>query len=182
MKTQFQDLYKTARDTHMAVYDTVKRDIEPAIKRERSTQEVADMVYALRETLKHLEDMTKEVRRLEETAVKVVCAMWMRDAGLDEDAPENVKTPYCTLTPELKTHAKVPSRKTDPDAHTALMEHLGVPRAMYENDAMRIHWPGFVEYITQLNRDGLPLPPGIDPATQVTIYSARVHKRKAVTE
>ena len=74
----------------------------------------------------------------------------------------------------------MPSKKKDPVAYAALMDHLGITGDVAEHDAARLHWPGMMAMVTALAEQGKPLPPGIDPNSQYPQYSVTKLKKRDI--
>lgn len=172
------DLLKLHNDTmkfHSHSYVRLG-ELDQVIKRINDMKELADCVYALREIIALLDDAKSTATRLKDYCERVACVLWVK-----ADNPKPISTAWCSGTPDLKTMASLPKKSTDPDAYYALTRHLGIPDEVAKLDAARVHWPGFVEYLTKLTSEGRPLPPGIDPNQTYPVYSLSVRKRRELT-
>jgi hypothetical protein len=137
----------------------------------RSLPELVDLVYALKKSSELLDDVRKEVDQLKEFIERLACLAWLTQAS-----GENVKTEYCTGTPDVKQMAKVPKPGTE--EYVALMNHFGVD----PSSPVRPHWPSMVERLSAELAEGKPLPPGCDPASVYQVFRVKILKKRPVLD
>lgn len=169
-------IYALCKELHEEVYK-LRAPLYDAIKIEGDLTEIADVVYATREALRFIDEVKKDVRKANEVAQRLGCLKWT-EAG-DE---EPIRSENCTGTPDVRMTAKIPSRTKDPEAFEQLMRALKIPEELWVSDGVRIHWPGFVDYLTALLSDGKQLPAGIDPASKYPVFTLTVKKVRDMDE
>jgi len=178
MKEQFIVEYKEVAGL-FELHNMFLNTMQDVVKNNGNPVELADMAFALREMSKLFKDMEKDTRILGELAEKMACLKWMV-AGGDED---NIKTDYCTATPDMKHIAAIPKREKDPEAFAALMKHFNIPESAFpgeDEDIVRPHWPGVVSALSKAMQEGKPLPKGIDPTKTYPHYRLTIRKRKDI--
>lgn len=139
--------------------------------------ELADVTYAMKQSEKFLKDLSSTLKKQRENLERIACLLWVK-----RNVADPIKTDYVTATPNLKTMASLPTKKGDPEGYAALLKWLGIREDVSEDDAVRPHWPGMVEYLTKLMEEGKPLPPGIDPGKTYPMYTLSHRKRKEILE
>jgi hypothetical protein len=61
------------------------------------------------------------------------------------------------------------------------MSAAGAPPELVAADVLRPHWPHLVEWLSRRASEGLPPPPGIDPAQTYSLWNLRnLRARKGV--
>ena len=172
------ELFVLARQFHADLYPKVKK-LRDETQTCHNLERLVDRCLAARHALQYLEDLRKEISLLNERAEKLACLIWV-----ELDMTENVKTAYTLGMPKVKMMAAVPKKRTDPASFRAFMEFLKVPAELYagEHEAVRVHWPGMVDYISDLLENGKPLPDGIDPNKTYPVYSLTCRKRKEIDD
>lgn len=180
MNPKLVAIYKQARAIHEA-YVQADGELRRFLSTCPNTEDQADAAYALRE----IADMVDEVRKMAnstgELAQRFACII----AGATGN-PEPIRTEYCTATPDVKPIASVPRQSSDPEGYALLMEHLGIPRAMWDRgddkSVVKPNWPGMMSYLAEQMKQGKPLPPGIDPDKTYSEYRLLIRKKKGVGE
>ena len=167
---------KTARNSIVANLVRLEESVNTGC--DGSLLELADIAYALRDTRDMAEDIRKRCDALGKTAQNFAClgAVTLEHGG-------TIGTEYVAATPSVKTVVSIPSRKKEPEAFAKLMDHLKVPRELWERGehaAMQPHWPGLMELVSERQANGLPMPPGIDPNKTYAEYSLRMRGRKEI--
>ena len=142
---------------------------------EGDLQELADFAYALKKVSDMLVEMSKRSRNSYELSERLLCMLW---AKANSDEP--IRTPYCTITPRIRMAAQIPKKGTD--EYEMLMASLGINAELAQVDAVRPHWPGLVDYVTERLTSGKPLPSGIDTTKTYPVYGVTIRDRKGVTE
>jgi len=169
-------VYKLCKELHEEMFK-LRAPLFDLVKAEGDLQEIADVVYATREAMRHLEEVRKDVRKANDVAQKLGCVRWT-----EQDDAEPIRTDNCIGSPKVRMTASVPSRRKDPEAFEELMRSLNIPEALWVSDSVRLHWPGFVEYLTELLADGKQLPKGIDPESKYPVFTLEVRKVKDMDE
>jgi hypothetical protein len=180
MDRALQSLYRATRDLHELVI-RLHTQLENRFKIEIDLEELVDGIYALRETSKFLEDSRKVADKFKHTLERQTCLVWAMRAD-----DSNIRTEYCTGTPDVKPMASIPTKKRDPVAFVALMKYLGVPEHLIGDDedspAVVPNWKGMSSLLAVLAKEGKPLPPGIDPESVYNDYSVTIYRRRDVDE
>jgi hypothetical protein len=172
---------KAAKDAYaklMAMYgDYVEHhnELVKLMHEEGHITELADLAYVLRQLDDMIHDMHKKSASTYELAGRLLCLMWAKN-GSDEP----VRTPYCTITPKIKMAANLPKRGSD--EYIALLTSMGFTAEMLETDAVRPHWPGLTDFITQRLTEGRALPAGLNQASTYPVYGITILKKKGITE
>jgi hypothetical protein len=161
---------------HAEIYRELSQLKEQSLKC-GDMQELADRAYALRDMHKYVDDLRKELDQTKSVCERIACLLWAKDSEGDP-----IRTDHCTASPKIKYMASLPSRTRDPEAYANLMGHLGIPDGLLPEDVVRPHWPGFVNYMTRLAEEGLPLPEGIDVDKTYPVYSLTIRGKKGVNE
>lgn len=154
-----KELQQRIQKMHTITYEEILNCTEDVKKSKLDIKELADVAYRFNEIGKVCKDLQVEADKLSNLAQKLVCLVWMK-----EDMPSTkIETEDFTAEPDLKMSANIPSRTKDPEAYDALLQWLGVPAELCETELMRIHWPNFKELLTERQKQGKPLPPGVSP-------------------
>lgn len=150
-----------------------KIQIETAVRAQRNLERFASVDTIVHKAEKQLEGLCKELRRLKELMDQNIVALQI---GIQNSAA--IKTEWGAVSTKVSMIAKVPKpdREDERDDWRLLVEHLvslGADR-LVEKDLIRIHWPGMVEYCTDLAAAAKPYPPGVDPSETTPRFSTRV--------
>lgn len=142
--------------------------------------EQADYAYAFREIYRLADDLRKEAQLNKDLSEKIACLLWVKDG-----TGESIRTEHCTCTPKVRMSAKIPKKSHDPEDYANLMRFLQIPESVWnipdeDFEVVRIHWPGFIEYVSKLLEEGKPLPPGVDPEKSHPLYSLTILGRSPV--
>ena len=118
-----RDAYAIARETYQEVYTAI------GVVRQRfpnaTMAEQADTIYALRETLKLLHDLHKEVNKVYDLAQRTLCDAWSRRPPTDES--DVIRATHCSAWPSEEVKVGVPTPEKSPEAYAALWEWLRLP-------------------------------------------------------
>lgn len=175
MNEKLKAVYQAVHRMHEEVYTKLK-EIDDETRACSNMEELADTAFACRETRKLADDIRKMCDVTQGMAEKICCAVAVKD-----EFAGPVKTEYCTATLNIKMCATLPSKTKDPEAYKALLDHFGIDNSLVENDAVRFHWPGMVDYVTGLCEQGRPLPPGLNTEKTYPVYALKpLTKRKAI--
>jgi len=175
------ELYDETRKLHMELYGELGDIRDVAKVGKFDLKEMIDRIYVMRETARVLDDLRKEATGISQVLEKIACLLWVQQ-NQNNPKPEPIRTALCTGTPDVGMQAKVPKKKTDPEAYAKLMKFLGVPDELAEKEIVRTHWPSMVEYLTSLASQGRPLPDGIAPTDTYPVYSIKVLMRMGLDE
>lgn len=122
------------------------------------------------------DDIRKEFKKLGETIDHMLCAV---AASTKE---HKIKTPYVTASCDVKLQAPVPKRSKEPEAYEELCRALGFSEELIKTGIADIRWPELTEYLSELTRQGKPLPPGIDPEKVKPLYTVSYRGRVKPSE
>jgi hypothetical protein len=142
---------------------------------EADLTELADMSYTLSKVTEIFDKIEKKTRGTSDLADRLLCMLWAQRS----DA-EPIRTTYCTITPRIRMAAQIPKKGTD--EYADLMNYLGINQELQQADAVRPHWPGLVEHVTELLTSGRPLPAGVDPSKTYPVYGVTIRPKKGITE
>ena len=175
-----QELFRKCKVAFTTIYSELM-DIRARLKGDSDLETHADIAMAMKSCYKYVDDLRKELKRTQEQSERIACILWLKDSDGDP-----IRTDYVTAIPRIKQMAAIPKRSSSPLEYSRLMTFLGVPEELWGDDAVeevvRVHWPGFVEYLTKLAEDGLPMPDGIDPDKTYPVYSLTLRQKKEVDE
>jgi hypothetical protein len=160
MRDDVKQLYATVRGVHEECV-LAEQELTRFVKTCADRELLADLAYGLKKTYDFLDDSRKRLKRTQELAERLACTL----SVLAGDG-SRIETQYVHATPDVKQTASLPNRRTQPDEYRALMDHLGVPRELYdglEHAAVDVHYPGLAALLTKNAAEGRPPPPGIDP-------------------
>lgn len=176
MKEMYLELYRRVNTSYGDALLSL-RDIWEDISQNEDLNECADKVYALRETIKVLEQTLKELKKVFALAEKTACLVELRG---EQDA---ASTDYCSGKAKVKQIVTCPSkRRYNPEQFDKLMEYLGVPRELYQREEgkeelLRPHWPEIQELMNDALNKGENIPITIEESN---VYSFPVRKKKAL--
>jgi len=176
-------LYKTTKKFHSDTYSRMSKLRATAAS--QGIKELADIVYALKQSVKLIEDTRKELNQVSEIIQKACCALYAQESQAGPTGP--IRTEYCTATPVFKMSVTLPHHTRDKEKYEALMMALGIDEMLWKVDteagekpAVAINFLGFSDLITAYAREGKPLPPGIDQDYMFPQYSLTIRPRKEV--
>lgn len=174
MRPELVQMAKHIRDTHQGVYILAER-MRSEVTKTVNLADLADTAFFAYKCAELVDDMRKELNKLNELASKMACLVHMKHLeGGAKDEP--IRTPYCTATPECTMQVKLPTRKNDPEAFAKFMEYYKIPRELWdteETEVFRPHWPGIQARISQDLAAGRPVPPGVNTATATGVFKMR---------
>lgn len=180
MRADMQELYRATRAYHARAVEACKvAEIET--KQTADPQELADTAYALRECEKFLAESLKKVKQLGALSGRLAATLHVAVAS----GERSIHTQHVVATPHVRTTCALPRPDHEPERYAAMMDHFGVPRHLWENREhalVKDHWPGIVDEIARLAREGKPLPAGIDPDKTYADYSLTLAGRKTPAE
>ena len=138
-----------------------------------SLEELAELVFEAKSMLKWVNDLRTELQKTSSLAYKVTGVRWASETN-----GERIPCRYGYVTPVVKHAVPVPKKDKDPELYKKVMDSMGLTQQAQDNEAVRIHWPGWVEYVSGLTSKGLPLPEGIDMDTAYPVYSCNLRPSK----
>ena len=169
--------YQSLERMYPAIYSDLSR-LETLAKSSDLTQgDRADAAYAMREISRVVADIRKEADRIKRLLDQVMCVVWTTNCETDDSTPRSIHGEVAIATPNVKMGVTLPTKNTDPENYRTLMQHFGFSDELIEADAVRTHWPGMVQYMTNLMEEGKPLPPGVRPDQTYPIYNTTIRKR-----
>lgn len=177
MKPQLVEVYKALKRVHEEVFSQ-RAAIHEAMRTETDMKELADIAYATREAVKFVEEIRKDLNKINDVAQKLGTLAWTK---LSPDG-EPIRTDYCIGTPKVHQGASLPTKDKDFESYEKLMNYIGIPYELYggEYEVVRPHWPGFIEWLSDRAEQGEPLPPGVDPERKYPIFKLSCRKVKEV--
>lgn len=173
MNEQIKQIFRTVEEAHMKAMQELLA-LEQSLP-EDNMVELADHVYALRESESLADALRIKIGAIKSTCEKLACLLYVVTPN---SGGTTIRTEFCTGKPDLKMGAQFPSMKRDKEGYLAVTDFLNVPRELAEKDVFRPHWPGFIELLSDLMTKGMPLPPGIDPNKTYPIYKLTVTRKK----
>ena len=167
--------YRMLKDMHRKIFGgtvlTLRATAQAATK-----EELADLVYVLRQCEQLVNDTRKDITAVMELCEQIACLKWMTD----DPTGSPIRGTLSTASPEVKQMASLPRQSSDPEGYAKLMDYLQIPEAVRDRDLLRIHWPAFTDLITELASNGKPLPPGIKADNTYPLYKLRCRKKAGV--
>lgn len=176
MKTSAITLFRLAKSAHETIYRQLA-EVQHEINKCSNMVELCDYVFAVDQAHELIEDNKKALWNLREALNKKICELYVRS----NPSEPNIKTDYVTATPDVKYSPNIPSKKGNPEAFEKLMKHLGIPTEVMNSEAVRPHWPGLVEFVSQQLAAGKPCPPGIDVKKLMPIFKLTLRRKKEIT-
>ena len=170
------------RDYHLLVmelfakWQKVHHEFLQEMHRVKDLNELADMVYVIRKIADMLEEMSSKAKGAYDLNARLLCLLWAQHGD-----HEPVRTDHCTVTPKIKMSASLPKKGTE-EYKNLLKNYFKIPENLIEIDAVRPHWPGVTDLITELATRGASLPEGIDPSKTYHTYSVLIKAKKAIQE
>lgn len=140
-------------------------------------EDLCDTACVLREISQVSDDIRKEASLLKDRCEKTAVFKWVKQGLNNPDELGPIKGELAMGTPNIKTMVPVPKPTRDPEAYIAMMLELGVDLSAVEQDLVRPHWPGLVDYLTLRQEQGLPTPECLKGKTQYEIMSLNPLRR-----
>lgn len=136
--------------------------------------ELADLGFMMREISNFADGMRKDCDRLQTLAGNLLCARQAEESA----TIQSVATPYCTAIPKVEWYSSVPKKEKDPEKYYAITDFLGIPREVADVEAVRVHWPGWSEFLTNYQSTGKPLPEGLPQEDVKPIYKVSYRAKR----
>lgn len=150
-----------ARVVHMKLMDALSRALEYAKQAQSDPSklgELVDLGWAMREIHDAADDLRKEAKAKMELVGRVV-AMRAAQADVNNEGIGTIHGRVASGLPDVRTEPKIP-RPGTPE-YLALCEYFGIPRDVAEAGVLAPHYVKLGEWVSNLNRDAKPLPPGL---------------------
>lgn len=183
-------LFIDAKAVHESAFSKIEALKGEAYKADLPT--LANMGYALRETEKYITDLRKDISSLRGLVALLFCRQFASDTA--NMTRENIKTEYCTCSPQPNIQAQIPTFDKSPAEYTKLMDYLGVDpmlrdqgsieteNGIEDTEVLRVHWPAFQSLMRRLAAAGVALPDGIDTEKTFTEFTLLIRRSKGVLE
>jgi hypothetical protein len=159
----------------LSEWTSFHNDFIKKLHEEADIAELADMAYSISQIMRMFDEIEKKTRNTYELAERLLCMLWAQQGDSDP-----IRTSHCTITPRIRMAAQIPKKGTP--EYEELMSSLGIDTALQATDAVRPHWPGLVDYVTELLTNGRPLPRGVDPNKTYPVYGVTIRPKKGITE
>jgi len=167
MREQVDALRHTYGELHADLADLPKAVIPTSL------EEQASRLFELRDLERFAEAIAKDAARASATIKKLMALRWSRESVTGE----TIRCPEGTATPSVKTGSSPPSKDKNPEAYAAMLTELGIPEAIQATEVVRIHWPGWVNYLTELTRQGLPLPDCVEDDSTYQVFDVALRSK-----
>lgn len=129
-----------------------------------------DLAYLSREVFKLGDAIRKEFWLSLKFLEKFAGLRWLATTDMsDPEASDNVTGFIAVAKPKVQPTVHLPER--DSKEYIALMNYLGCPQRVIEEDVLRPHYPHLKERIAALQLEGKPLPPGLTAGSTGSEYS-----------
>lgn len=155
MQPNLVKIYQTTTAAHAEIYSQLL-PIEKELPAIRDMKELADTALALSKSAQYLDTLRKEVERAQKKAERLACLLYLESAV----ASGPIKTPYVTASVDSKECFSIPKKASEPEKWKAMMEFVGMNEEFINgpNELARVHWPGLMQQISDLQEQGRPLP------------------------
>ena len=161
-----------AYDALLAEHSKVTKlvgDLEIALKSHSEATILVDACWLVRNMQTHCEDMRKMLWRVEQTMIYKACMLWLKSDG------KPIRGNLATGSPDVKDAPVLPSRSADPEKYDSVLREIGIPESIIAAGGVRFHYEGMAEYITQLQREGRPIPEFLENAGKTyPVYKLRL--------
>lgn len=139
-----------------SLQNAFKSYTDPQADNSNLLTDMVDDLYLLKQMEQFHDQFARDLRRQIEShsAQLAMC--------LIAHGSRSYATDWATATNRTDVKPSLPERGSP--AYHELLTHLGVPLDRHEEDGMRPHWPTIKAKCELALEQGLPLPPGIDPA------------------
>lgn len=168
-----EDLYEAAVSMNIELETTLSglQKTTPS-----SINELADLVYALRECSKVVKDTHTAMTKLQSMFERMLSTVYI---AMGPMAPEKITTEYATVEIEPDLGTSIPKKGTE--QYVQVLNFLGIPKEVIEHGVLVIEYPGWCSFYTAMQSRGEELPENI--GSHLTIYDSmkvKIRKRKAM--
>lgn len=155
MQRLYEDLYNRVVTAVLEIEPVL---VEFAARNPTSVPDMADKLFAIRECIKRLKELMRDLSAKEEIIEKLFVAIYLASSQSDL----KVKTEYVSAEPIPKLGTRIP-RKHEPE-YEEFMTFLGIPKEVQQHEVVIPHFPGWCSYYTSLQAQGKDVPDGIKTA------------------
>lgn len=172
-------MQKSSDDLYGAIIDGVL-EVQKHLKASKADPpktlgEVADKLFALRECVKRLEELRREISRVEEQYEKIFIAVYLASSS----SMDKIKTEYVTAEAVPCLGLRVP--RVNEECYVPLMTFLGIPKEVQAHGVLTIHFPGWCNYYTALQARGEDVPDEVKTSlTEYEMCKVKTIKRKSL--
>ena len=177
MLNESKALFASIQDLYLELVPLLEL-LEKKTKEELETMggQQIDTAYACRESIAVLDVLKKRINKIYSIAQAIAS---VHITMLDKD---RMSTQHATASPNPRPWFKIPyKRDKDPKEYDRLMAFCGVPQEASERETIRLHAPGFMDWMAELLGSGAALP--FDPSSMTTVeHRLRITKKKDILE
>jgi len=174
MRQELKEMYTRIQALHSEFFEFVQKQAQWAKDNPTEMEELADVAYMFREVSNFLNDSRRSADGVKELVERVACMCWVQSGNYDR-----ISTDFCTALPDVKMAVRLPSKTREPEAYRAMLEYFNIDEGLCQNDAIRFHWPGMVEYVSQRLAAGEKLPETLQIREQYPVYKLKLQKRRS---
>ena len=172
MQEQYEELYKSVVDAVLLVHPILE---ETKACKPTSVADLADKLFALRECIKRIEELRRQMSGVEDTVEKLFIAVYLATSQTDM----HIKTEYVTAEPVPEVGTRVP-RRHEP-CYNEFLTFLGIPEEVQNHEVLNVHFPGWCSYYTALQARGEDVPEGLKPfLTEYETSKVKTRKRQSM--
>jgi len=191
MDSRLVGFYKWTRDHFTEMYKSLNltrrqcRELQNTQSTVLSLREMADTLYVLREATKLYEDSLKELNKAKGEIERLFCTLFVDESLAGNFADDKVRTEHCSVEPDIKVAAKLPTYKQDPESYLAMMADLGFDTDTLVRDGVELarpYWPGIQERINTLATEGKPLPKGLKTDETFRQFAVKIRKKMEILD
>lgn len=142
----------------------------------QNLEEGLDCGYAIRESVEYINSVRVSLEKLSGRIQFAIALALLRQSL------KSWKTSHVTGTVNTRMAATPPKKSTNEEMYFKLMDYFKIPREVSEKELVRIHYPAFEEYCTELAMNGEPPPAGINHTDLKGFPRITFRKRKGVLE
>jgi hypothetical protein len=188
VKQKMLDMYKLAfesikEETKLMIeaYLELEGQLQdPEIDEADTLMEVADMLYAMKETYNMHDEMRKALGRLIRGKLQPqLCkemALRLSDEGIMQT--RSVRTEWTVATPRYDTQVPLPKTDIDDPKYVGMCQFLDIPQDVINSEVVKFNWKGFGKILGEKLEQGLPLPEGHTLNDVYFHYSVSCRKKK----
>lgn len=174
MRSDLKTAYESVVRVHQHVYGTLQQVRSESVQANDMT-ELVDMSYVCREIDRFLDDMGKEVRKLQALVDRIVCLKYIQDTDLGD---ESIQTEYCSAKPDIRSGVRFPEK--DSPEYAQLLAYIGVPEGL--RDMVRLSYQKMSDLVSDLEARGLPLPEGLRCENTFNDFRLHIRKKKGILD
>lgn len=153
MRDSMIEAYKKAHALHLELTQTLV-DLEREVKTCGDVQALADDGYALRETMKMVDATLKDLGRVQKLVATMFGVVW----SMDPNAPDRVKTEWCSCAADIKEFCAPPDPEAQPVEFAEVCRAIGIPEDSIKSGAIKLSFNGLADWMAHARREGKNLP------------------------